>query len=69
MQNSERYGMHVNVAKTKTLGKNHKRIDDTKVNIDGQVIENVKSFIYLYLAVSLHGIIMTVLKTYKEELD
>ena len=29
MQNSERYGMHVNVAKTKTLGENHKRIDDT----------------------------------------
>ena len=32
------YGMHINVVKTNT---------EEKVNIDGQAIENVKSFIYL----------------------
>jgi len=29
------------------FGKSQKRMNDTKVNIDGQAIENVKSFIYL----------------------
>jgi len=38
---SERYGMHINIVKTKT------EENDAKVNIDGQAIENVKSFIYL----------------------
>ena len=33
--------MHINVVKTKT------EENDAKVNIDGQAIENVKSFIYL----------------------
>ena len=50
--------MHINVVKTKT------EENDAKVNIDGQAIENVKSFIYLGKA-SLHGI-MTVPKTYKD---
>ena len=48
------YGMHINVVKTKTrcfskkasLGKKPEE-NDAKVNIDGQAIENVKSFIYL----------------------
>ena len=39
---SERFGMHINVVKTKKPEEN-----DAKVNIDGQAIENVKSFIYL----------------------
>ena len=45
---SERYGMHINVAKTKTMvfGKKSE-VNDAKVNIDRQAIENVKSFIYL----------------------
>ena len=45
---SERYGMHINVVKTKTLvfGKKPEE-NDAKVNIDGQAIENVKIVIYL----------------------
>ena len=35
------YGMHINVVKTKT------EENDARENIDGQAIENVKSFIYL----------------------
>jgi len=51
------YGMHINVVKTKT------EENDARENIDGQAIENVKSFIYL--GNSLLGI-MTVPKTYKD---
>ena len=40
---SERYGMHINVVKTKKKTEEN----DAKVNIDGQAIENVKSFLYL----------------------
>ena len=43
---SERYGMHINVEKTKTVvfGKKPEE-NDAEVNIDGQAIENVKIFI------------------------
>jgi len=51
-------GMHINVVKTKT------EENDAKVNIDGQAIENVKTFRYI-LEASLHEI-MTVPKTYKD---
>ena len=43
---SEQYEMHINIVKTKTLEKKPEE-NDAKVNIDGQAIENVKSFIYL----------------------
>jgi len=45
---SARYGMHINVVKTRTMffGKKPEE-NDAKVNIDGQATENVKSFIYL----------------------
>ena len=45
---SERYGMHINIVKTKIMvyGKKPEE-NDAKVNIDRQEIENVKSFTYL----------------------
>ena len=45
---SERYGMHINVVKTRPWSLEKKpEENDAKVNIDGQATENVKSFIYL----------------------
>ena len=42
---SERYGMHITVVKTKKRKRPEE--NDAKVNIDGQAMENVKSVIHL----------------------